>query len=192
MSVIERFSFLSRGNLRAALAAGHPIDPDALAGFEYKGISLGLPPWVESLSWKVFRKTFHRDAQTGGVRGWNVRMAQPKGADLLAEVAPLQKGGKPWTFGHYRVVPAKGQRLPGPFGQGLLIDYGLPGGGVFRLMRDPLVALEKGSTEVLLGWSYVELGFARVGTPSYFLLVREGPVSFVPELPSFAPSDDEA
>ena len=64
-----------------------------------------------------------------------------------------------------------------------MIDYGLgdnPRLDPIRRGRDPLVALEKGSVERLLGWTYLDLGVGRVGTPSYFLLEREGPLSYVP------------
>lgn len=180
MSVVDRFLGMNRKELRAALASGAPISPEAIEGNEYRGISLGLPRWMENMSWKIFRKTFHR-RESGELVGWNVRMKQVDERDLLAPSTPLRKRAAPWTFGHYRVVPAQGRKIPGPFDQGLLIDYGVPGGGTFRVMRDPLVAIEAGSAEVLLGWSFVELGIVRFGTPSFFLLVREGPISFVPE-----------
>jgi hypothetical protein len=34
--------------------------------------------------------------------------------------------------------------------------------------------------ERLLGWTYLDLGVGRVGTPSYFVLEREGPLGYVP------------
>ena len=43
---------------------------------ENRGISLGLPAWVERLSWKKFAKAFHRDPRTQRLRGWNVRIEQ--------------------------------------------------------------------------------------------------------------------
>jgi hypothetical protein len=46
-------------------------------------------------------------------------------------------------------------------------------------MRDPIVALHEGSVDLLLGWSYLDLGFWRMPTPSYFLLEREGPLERV-------------
>ena len=55
--------------LRAHLLAGHPIDPAALDDTEYHGISLGLPGWVDRLTWKKFFKVFHRDGATGRLRG---------------------------------------------------------------------------------------------------------------------------
>lgn len=164
--------------LAALLAAGHEVDVDALAGAEYEGIALGLPRWVERLAWKTFKKTFYRDPETRRVRGWNVRIAQ-RGVDGPYE--PLVKNGAPFCFGPYEVVPLDG-RSPRPVGGGLLIDYARGKGGPdpMRLVRDPIVALTPGDPTVLLGWSYVELGFARLSTPSYFLLRRAGPITHVP------------
>ena len=47
-------------------------------------------------------------------------------------------------------------------------------------VRDPIVAVHAGSVAMLLGWSYVDLGFARMPTPSYFLLERERALTYVP------------
>ncbi|RLB64229.1 MAG: hypothetical protein DRI90_05055, partial [Deltaproteobacteria bacterium] len=58
------------------LTSGHSIDPRQLDDVEYRGISLGLPAIVEKLTWKKFKKVFHRDPATGVLRGWNVRMEQ--------------------------------------------------------------------------------------------------------------------
>jgi hypothetical protein len=79
---------------------------------------------------------------------------------------PMRVRGQPRCFGHYEVKPNE---------RGLLIDY-----GTWARARDPIVALETGSVERLLGWTYLDLGVARVGTPSFFLLEREGPLTFVP------------
>jgi hypothetical protein len=169
---------LDARGLAALLAAGHDVPVEAIEGAEYEGIALGLPPWVERLAWKTFKKTFYRDPESGRVRGWNVRIVQ-RGVDGPYE--PIMKRGAPLCFGPYEVVPLDG-RSPRPVGGGLLIDYARGKGGVdpMRLMRDPIVALRPGDPTLLLGWSYVELGFARLSTPSYFLLKRAGPISHVP------------
>ncbi len=93
---------MPRHALMGVLRDGYPIDPAALDDTEYRGISLGLPAFLERLTWKTFQKTFHRDPETGHLRGWNVRIEQ-RGLD--AESVPLVKRGAPFTFGHYRVVP---------------------------------------------------------------------------------------
>jgi hypothetical protein len=166
--------------LLAALDAGHPIDPRALDDTEYRGVSLGLPSAIEKLSWKTFKKVFHRDPDTGVLRGWNVRVEQT--GDLYGDYAPKTRGGAPRTFGHYHVVTPEGHRVPHG-AQGLLIHYGLASRNArldpVRRVRDPLVALEPGSAKLLLGWSYLDLGVSTVGTPSFFALLRDVPLRHV-------------
>ena len=162
---------MSSKELKAQLASGHAIDPEVLNDTEYRGVSLGLPAWVERLTWKTFMKTFHRDPATGRLRGWNVKLEQD---GLDAGPRAKVKKGQPLTFGHYEVVPGQGR-------PGLLIHYGLGKNSALdpaRLLRDPIVAIHAGSAELLLGWSYLDLGFA-VPTPSYFTLERVGPLSHV-------------
>ena len=172
----------SRRELLEIIRNGYPIAPEALDNLGYRGISLGLPAFVERLSWKTFQKTFYRDPATGLLRGWNVR-AEQRGLDALT--APKQKRGRPWTFGHYQVISAAHARLP-RIGRtrGLLIDYGLGGNHPLDPMsrlRDPIVAVREGSAELLLGWSFVDLGLFSLGTPSFFALEREGPLSHFAE-----------
>lgn len=160
----------SREQLRGLLRAGHPIDATQLDDTRYRGISLGLPAWVERLSWKKFTKVFHRDPNTRALRGWNVRIEQD---GLDRPWRPKLRRGAPWTFGHFSVID-EGHRV--------LLDYGA--GGNLRLdplgaLRDPLVALEAGSVDRLLGWSYLAIGPARIPTPSYFLLEHDGPLDRV-------------
>lgn len=187
MKTSRDFLDLSRDALKRALAAGHPFDPRELDDQEYRGISLGLPRWVERLTWKKFMKTFHRDPNTGALRGWNVRIEQSPLEDPAWE--PMRKGGEPFTFGHYRVTELAGYRIPAPVEHGVMIDYGLGGNGLLdftRRVRDPLVAVNPGSSDLLLGWSYVDLGLFRFGTPSFFVLERHGPLShraFPPRTP---------
>lgn len=154
--------------LAALLARGHAIDERALDDSQYRGISLGLPRAVEALTWKTFMKTFHRDPRTGRLRGWNVRLAQT-GID-----GPTVARKR---FGHYHVAPLG--KTPRPCGPGLLIDYSGGTRGPMSRLRDPIVAVDAGSVELLLGWSYLDLGPLQLPTPSYFLLVREGPLDAI-------------
>ena len=168
---IEHFLGLPKAGLKAALAAGHPVDPARLENSRYRGISLGLPGWVDRLAWKTFEKDFHRDPATGALGGWNVRLEQT-GWD--GPPSPVMKKGAPLTFGHFAVVEDAGR---------LLLDYGRganPALDPTRLIRDPVVALEPGGAQWLLGWTYVVLFGGRLGTPSYFLLERVGPLAHVP------------
>lgn len=179
MSDRDHFLSMDRRQLAEALRRGHPIDPRALDDTAYRGISLGLPRWMEKLSWKTFQKTFHRDPATGALRGWNVRVEQ-RGLDAAS--TPLLRDGQPRTCWHYRVVDPAGRKVPRGCANGLLIDY-TPDGGLLACVRDPLVAVNQGSVELLLGWSYVDLGLVRMGTSSYFLLEREGPLQHVASTP---------
>jgi hypothetical protein len=169
MTSFDTFLALDGEGLRAALAEGHPIDASALDGTRYRGVSLGLPGFMDRLLWKTFEKTFHRDAD-GTLRGWNVRVEQ---TGLEGELRPRIRRGKPWTFGHY-VVEDEGDHL--------LLDYGQganPRLDPTRLARDPLVAVHEGDPTWLLGATDVALPGRRVRTPSYFVLVREGPLEHV-------------
>ncbi len=169
---------MSRQELAELLQGGQPIDPEAIADREFKGTSLGLPGIVEKLTWKKFKKVFCRDQKTGALRGWNVRLEQN---GLQEPCVPLKlSGGRPKTFGHYQVLPLSGYRPPLPVPHGLMLDYGR--GGNKRhdpagRLRDPIVALERGNAELLLGWTYLDLGLRRVGTPSYFTLELDGPLT---------------
>lgn len=179
MKNAREFLSLSQSELADMLSSGHPIDPSALDDSEYRGVSLGLPGPIVALTWLTFRKTFHRDPRTQRLRGWNVRMEQ-NGLDGAR--VPRTKHGAPICFGHYEVRAARGCGSPIACEQGLLIDYGLGENGRLdpvRRARDPIVALEAGSVERLLGWTFLDLGIKRVRTPSFFLLEREGKLSHV-------------
>ncbi len=174
---------LSRRDFTDLLCGGYPIDPSELDDMEYCGISLGLPQLVEKLSWKKFKKVFHRDPRDGRLRGWNVRI-EDNGLDQ--PWIPKQKNGAPITFGHYLVVPATGRQMPKPCDGGLLIDYGQGGNRPWdpmSRMRDPIVALNRGSSDLLLGWSYLDLGLRQIGTPSFFTLERDIPLTHRVEPP---------
>jgi hypothetical protein len=173
----------SNDELARVLAAGFAIDARALDDTQYRGVSLGLPSTIESLTWKTFRKVFHRDPVTRSLRGWNVRMKQ-NGIDGASE--PLEKNGVPITFGHFEVLPAEGYAVPRGVERGLMLDYGLGNNHVLDptgRLRDPVVALNEGDSTVLLGWTYVDIGGRAVGTPSYFTLEREGPLSYIATAP---------
>lgn len=160
--------------LDRAMRQGAPVDREALRDRIYDGVSLNLPSLVEKLTWVKFAKVFKSDGD--GLRGWNCKVEQTA---LDAPWVLRQRGGTPETYGHYRVVSTAGYTMPRPYGAGdCMLDYGL--GGNPRLdpsarVRDPVVALDERS-ELLLGWSYVDLGVARTPTPSYFVLRRGAPL----------------
>ncbi len=147
--------------LAEQLRAGGPVALDKILGWQYRGTSLGLPSWVEALTWKTFIKVFHRDA-LGEDRGWNVRCHQDDGRPKVVR-------GVPVTFGHFAVLPC-------PSG------YDVPAGAALlryhNLLRDPLVALDD-RCDTLLGCTLLEVGGRIVPTPSYFRLERLRPVDHV-------------
>ncbi len=175
MNTTELLS-LSRPELAQQLALGHAIDPAALDDSEYRGVSLGLPRFIERLTWKVFKKAFHRDGKTGRLRGWNVRLEQD-GIDAPAR--DMLQGGRRVTFGHFEVRAAD-HGEPRDVSQSLVLDYAL--GKNARLdptaiVLDYLVAVEPGNAELLLGRLALDLRAARINTPSYFILERDAPLA---------------
>ena len=169
----------TRGELRERIVRGHAVDPRAIEGYAYRGTSLGLPGLVERLTWKTFQKTFYRDPATGRLRGWNVRLHQD---GLDAPSRPIVRDGAPVCVWGYEVIEPAGTPTPRGFDRGLLIDYargGAPWFDTMRFVKDPLVALEEGDYDVLLGVSYAVLGGACVETPTYFTLERDAPIEYV-------------
>jgi hypothetical protein len=181
MSIRDELRKATGAELSARLARGHALEAGAIAGWVYRGTSLGLPSWVEALSWVSFQKVFMRDDASGRVMGWNVRLEQ---TGLHGPSQPKRdRRGEPVRFGAYEVYPMKGARAPRPVPEGaLLIDYSRAKAHALdplAFIVDPLVALEPGNAEMLLGWSYVALG-GGIPTPSYFLLEREKPLDHAP------------
>lgn len=184
MSTVHDLLPLGYRDLWAAMDAGHPIDASALDDTEYHGVALGNPGWVEALTWKTFKKVFLRDPASGVLRGWNVAVEQ-NGVD--GPFVDREKRGKRITYWHYGVRHAAEYRPPGGgHQQGLMIDYGLGERGLLnvqRLIRDPLVAIDAGSVELLLGYSYAALGVAALPTPTFFVLTRGAPLTYEVPLP---------
>ena len=143
-----------------------PLDGPTL----FFGVSLGLPPIAERVSWTTFAKVFAPDDD--GVRGWNVRLEQT-GIDGPIE-AMTDRGGAVRTFGHFAVRSlTRKERFAHPSAS-LMLDY-----GAFRQLpptswlRDPLVSLD-GTDRLLLGYSAAAVGPAWLATPSFFVLQHRG------------------
>lgn len=170
---------MGAADLRNIVFQGAALEPDVLADTTYTGIDLSMPAWFHRLMWKSFRKTFHRDPVTGVLRGWNVRVEQT-GWDTPP--APLRsKGGHPKTFGHYEVREAKGERFPEGWQGGHYLDYRFAGNTFLdfpaRAGFCPLVAVNPGSMDLLLGWEIFRVGNTLIPLKDYWVLVREGPLA---------------
>lgn len=170
--------------LKEVLRHGHPIDPAAIVERQYLGVDLSLPGWARKLLWHTFRKTFTRDASTGDVRGWNVRMQQ---LGIDAPQQPLRdKHGEPITFGHYRLRETAGVRFPGGWQGTHYLDYGSAGNtfaDLARLGRTPLVAVNAGSQDLLLGWEVMKFGPWLAPLPFFWALRVDGPLDRIVEAP---------
>lgn len=180
--VVRSLRHASHRELRARILSGFAVDPRALEGYAYRGTSLGLPRAVELLTWKTFQKTFWREPTTGRLLGWNVRLEQD-GID--APSRPIRRGGVPVTEWNYEVVAPEGVPMPAGFDRGLVIDYARapnPRLGPVTRTKDPLVALEPGNFDELLGVSYLVIAGRVIETPTYFTLERDHHIDYVPEV----------
>jgi len=170
---------LSNAELWEIVQRGAPVDMDDVADHAYTGIDLSLPAWMHKLLWKSFRKTFHRDPVSGRVRGWNVKVEQV-GWDTPPPPKRDRKG-RPIAFGHYELRPADGLKFPRGWSGGHYLDYGVAG----NLLRDfpgwagycPIVPINPGNMDLLLGWEVFKLGPVFVPLNDYWVLRREGPLA---------------
>jgi hypothetical protein len=156
---IAEIRAMSGAALAETMASGRAVDPSTVEGWVYRGTSLGLPRWIERLTWTKFAKAFHRDPGASHVRGWNIRIEQD---ELDRPWRPRMRRGRSVTFGKFTVRESTG---------GVVLDYGT-NGGVLGALRDPLFSLDARG-DVLIGRSLVQLGPASIPTPSYFLLERD-------------------
>lgn len=166
---------MSGKELHAIMAAAHPIDPDAMAGTQYLGTDLSMPKIGQKILWQTFRKTFVRDEEHGDVRGWNVRMEQ---RGIHGAQVPLRaKDGSPKSFAHYRVRPADGIRWPRGWSGGHYLDYTIAGNPLVEgLMTTPVVAVNEGSSDLILGWEIFNIGGKLIAPSMYWAIAADGPV----------------
>lgn len=170
---------MSQDDLWEIVRAAAPLDPDALDDTSYTGIDLSMPALFHRLFWRTFRKTFYRDPGAGVLRGWNVKVEQ---TGWETPPAPKRdRAGKALTFGHYEVRSARGLKFPRGWQGEHYLDY-LVAGNTFadfpaRTGYCPLVAVNPGSSDLLLGWEVFKLGSTLVPLSDYWLLKREGPLA---------------
>jgi choline dehydrogenase-like flavoprotein len=166
--------------LHEVLLRGFPLEPEQLAGKAYLGVDLSLPDIARKILWHTFRKTFTRDESTRDVRGWNVRMEQ-HGVNG-ARFPMRNRQGKPITFGHYIVRNTDGIEFPQNYRGAHYLDYGTVGNPFLDLARlgfTPLVAVNEGSQDLLLGWEVFRVAGKFVPMPLYWALRLEGPLDEV-------------
>ena len=148
---------LSARELEKAMLRGATPDPEALAGWEFRGTN--TPAWARLAGIQRFIKGFYK--QGCDLFGYNVPVRgawQPKGA----------------RFGFYRVDRVDAAARDNAYLHALLLDYGRGGNKPLdptRGLRDYLVRVED---DVFLGKAYYAVGPLRVPA-SYFVLERLRP-----------------
>ena len=166
---------MKSADLYAIVDRGAPLDLDALDDTTYTGIDLSMPAIFHRLMWRSFRKTFHRDPSTGVLRGWNVKVQQT-GWDTPPEPR-RDKRGRALSFGHYEVRPARGLKFPRAWQGEHYLDYGHAGNPALdpaALGYCPLVSVNAGDSELLLGWEVFKMGPVFVPLNDFWVLKREG------------------
>jgi hypothetical protein len=154
----------------AIMVRGSIPDVNALTGWEYRGMNLGVG--ARLLGLRNFIKGFCL-FPGGEVRGYNVRSRQ-------------NSPNKPWRvklshrerrrFGFYRVRPVDPESRDNAYLTALLLDYGQGGNGRFDItaaLRDYVVRVYPSSDDLLLGKAFLAAGPLRLPI-GYFLLEREG------------------
>jgi hypothetical protein len=176
---------MSNDALFEIVRAAEPLDLEALADTSYTGIDLSMPAIFHKLFWKSFRKTFHRDPATGVLRGWNVKVQQ-SGWDSPPE-PKRGRDGRALSFGHYEVRSARGLSFPRGWTGEHYLDYRFAGNAFYEVPARngycPLVSVNGGSSELLLGWEIFKFGPVAVPLRDFWVLKREGalaPVDVVP------------
>ncbi len=181
---LQALMTMNAAQLHRVLGRGHPLDLDALAGRQYLGVDLSMPEIGRRLLWHTFRKTFHRDPDTGLLRGWNVRMEQ-RGVDGPA-IPMRDRSGRARTFGHYRVRGTEGLSFPKGWAGAHCLDYGAGGNPAWDLARlgmTPLVAVNAGSQDLLLGWEVFRVRGRWLPMPLYWALQAQGPLDEIAPVP---------
>jgi hypothetical protein len=154
------------------MVRGPMPDVNALTGWEYRGMNLGVG--ARLLGIRKFIKGFCR-LPSGEVRGYNVRARQ-------------NRPNKPWRvklshgerrrFGFYRVRSADAESRDNAYLNALLLDYGQGGNGRFDItaaLRDYVVRVNPDSDDLLLGKATVALGPLRLAG-GFFVLERHRPL----------------
>lgn len=111
---------------------------------------------------RKFRKGFYKgparaDGPEPYSQGYNIPIRQD-GAEQPHRAVPSDENPK--RFGFYRVYDAEKNPRFRHYPRALLLDYGLGGNGLSppALLRDYLVQVHAGSSELLLGKAYLALG----------------------------------
>lgn len=163
----------SGADLERIFQRGTAPDPEALAGYEYRGYNYARR--MALLRARKFAKGFAVDAR--GVHGYNMPVVQ-NGLD--GEWLTRPDPDRPKRFGFFRVTPVDPRSRDNAHLHAVLLDYGAadnPRLSVVSAIRDYLVSVDAGSVELLLGKAYLAVGPARVDAHNFFIIERWRPAS---------------
>lgn len=159
--------------LAGVMHRGHAVDIEALAESRYRGVDLSLPGVARALLWHTFEKVFTRDGDT--LRGWNVQLEQ---TGVFGERRARRRGDAERTFGHYVLQEHTGAcSFPEAWAGAHYLDYGSAGNQMWDPARfgfTPLVAVNAGSSELLLGWEVFRVAGVMLPMRLYWALERRG------------------
>jgi hypothetical protein len=181
---LDDLLLMNNKELKNVFLNGYSFNINELENTQYRGVDLSLPKLANKILWKEFRKTFYRDPESGVLRGWNVRMEQI-GWDNPG-VAMRMKSGKELTFGHYHALEGDNPLFPKEWQVKNYLDYGIADNTFFDLARftlAPLVAVNEGSSELLLGREVVKIGGFLIPLPDFWALRLEGTIGEIADRP---------
>jgi hypothetical protein len=153
---------------------GTTPDPEALVGWEFRGINrmpLNGVPWAVAAGIKKFVKGFYR-GNDGRLMGYNVPVVC-NALDGRWNYLPSNEAPKHWGF--FEVTPVDATARDNKFLHAVLLDYGKGGNAIYDVMRglrDYLVQVDPRNPDLYLGRAYYAVGPARLGKLNYFILER--------------------
>jgi len=157
----DRLCHMDTRELRAVLAQGTTPDPDALAGWEFRGYNVA--PMSEVLRIRKFKKGFYRDEGTPEMlRGYNVKVKQN---GYQNPWVPIMRDGEPVRHALFGVYPPRAGSRDAAHMNALLIDYSQGQHAPWdpsRVLRDYLVQVAPENPDLYLGTAYLALGMLRV------------------------------
>lgn len=167
--------------LEGVMVNGEAPPFEDLVGWEFNGLNVGLVAGGFGFNRKFVKGFYEGPARGEGpepfIQGYNCPVKQD-GADKPHHTLPSDESPK--RFGFYRVFSAAKSDKYNKYPQALLLDYSRGGNGSFSppgLLRDYLVRVNKGSSELLLGKAYVALGPLTI-VGGFFVLERSRQHSF--------------
>lgn len=164
---------LSQAKLEELFRTSKGPELAAISGREFNGYNLTV--MAELIGVRKFRKGFFDPdghlSSRGEIEGYNIPIRQNK-VDQPWQGKPSDADAK--RFGFYIVAPAARDPKHNRYANALLLHYGNSPRNAFyrpeRMLRDYLVQVNEGSSDLLLGKAYFDIGVATV--PANFFVLK--------------------